>query len=296
MKGLLKFLALDFYWELFFYIIPTCILTYYAIEPIKTTVNEKWISWANENWPFILRNAIWLHAFASIATLALPLIGKKVSLKVKNQSEISELINLRDSLRVLELTNQVFSDAVLAKSNRFSDIYKKLKLNQIGKTANSVFKSITQPAVQIEKLSNGLVHIFRSINNSDDIKMTTILCYENQMQEFLFMSDHSPKFNLNNLKNSSMAKKCINDNISYIIEDTANCVDFDFDKQTSRIGSIYCFPIAQSGEQQFVICFTSQKAHDLSVRKKDEYDEILKNFENRFILEWYLNQIKIKIA
>lgn len=223
------------------------------------------------------------HVPIIILAIVLPLLSKYMSASNIIYSGSEEL-----RARISEGLNNV----VNSKADRFRATYLKTKNSNVADKL--IFNEITQPILQVKILSENLLVIFRDVIKSNDIKLTAINCKDNQMVNFVFHSDFEPNVSVSELNsNNSVAKKCITSKKSILYSNVDQNME-SFYKGESNIGSIYCYPIHHSKEINFVLSFSSPNQNDLKKEYKRLYDDIISEFKNRYLIEWYLNHIKNK--
>ncbi len=267
--------------DLLFHVPSALIIFFYSTDWLY----EKVIA-ALENheslYAFLKDYQIWFHIPLIFFAIGLPLINKYYS---SLQIVLTGSEDLR--IRITEILNK----AVNQKESRFREILKLKKANN-SIEKDEIFEKITQPIYQIQILSENILALIRHVCDSNEIKLTVIICENNQLQNFVFHSDHQPKVTIDQLTNNkSIARKTLEGRKSQLVSEIKD-INTDYYKGLSNIKSIYCFPVSKSSEVNFILSFSSPMANDLKNDKKEFYDEILSEFENRFMLEWHLNSLK----
>ena len=283
-KSYLKVAREDFWWDVLYHIPSILIILFYSNAKVYGLV-VGFIDKESALYEFLYEYQNFFHVPLVFIAIVLPLWSKyRASLRSGHMNKETENLNVR----ILDS----FNTAVNKKANRFRKVYETKK--EGGMSDATVFKRITQPTEQIKVLCESLLVIFRQIIDSDKIKLTAITCRNNEMSNFVFHSDHKPKITVEELRKlKSTAKRCLSDRRSILISRISNSSeDFVQGKVKSNIKSIYCFPVALEREVSFVLSFSSSKAGAFTEKFHPLYDSIIGEFENRFTLEWYLDQIK----
>jgi len=190
---------------------------------------------------------------------------------------------------------------VKSKKSRFGQFVVNF-LNSNPNSRKDIFREITKPKKQFERLMSGLYQLFKSICNNDVRIVIFLYKYQNKpsLSYFISWPEENP---LSNPEELLTDNSCVISSIKrkklVIVEDIEKELKKPLSKRRFVLtssgrnkGSILCFPINDSFLQQIktilVISIYCSSPFSFYNSKKDGYKEILRRFADRILIEYYL--------
>lgn len=159
------------------------------------------------------------------------------------------------------------------------------------------FQEITQPEVQIANICNTITNLMKGFAEDEQIKLSLLVCQDNQFQSYLYISDESSSVEINDMNiKPTAAKETMKKQKMMIIEDVDNKKKKDvfWKAPNSKIKSVITYPISCGNKAAFVVCITSKQSGAFQVKNEKIYQFILDEFSRRILLESYLLEIRKK--
>lgn len=284
-KALKSIARKEFGRDLLFVVPSTVIILFYSqtwMYNLLSDIFEQFIPF----YGYVINHSTFFHiTFISIA-IVLPIINKYYSVFRQVVSHISEL----DTRILIALNN-----ALNVKVESYRTVLMERKKQYFDDAR--VFRLVADPDKHVHSLSENLLTLFKDLHRDIDLKLTAVLCENNILSKFVYHSDYEPKIEVTHLKDKdSTAKASLKIKQSIIIEDIDKPNGLPFfngiSDPMSNIKCIYCCPIYKSKEVNFMLCFSSPEKKALKAENKQLYDQIIDQFSNRYLLEWYLYKIK----
>lgn len=286
-KTFLSLLKKDYKSDLFYHVFPAIIMVVFSVNPVTDwfdgaldahEVHFPWIS--------IIRTPI--SVILILAAILLPFYSKYKAAAAKLHT-ISEEIRSTISIGLDEAVNR--------KIERCRSLLDSIKKEGKTFTDAEAFRELTMPIEHIKSLSLTLLSVIREFSGNRKVKLTTILCNNNRMDRFVFHTDYEPKITIEELETRSLAKKCLLSQKGQLIQDMDDetldrDLKRDYYKGNSNIKSIFCYPLNKTKDVSLILSFSSPDRNVLTKQSTELYNDIIDAFSNRFLLEWYLNQIK----
>jgi hypothetical protein len=256
-----------------------------AQEFIKNNIYKDFDKWIQQHTGFAL--------FLIIFWVPLLYILGRIAGKFLNES-----INIDWLIATLETLDL----PVKSKKSRFGQFIVNFLNNNPNGSRKDIFREITKPKKQFERLISGLYQIFKSICN-DDVRIV-IFIYQNQdnpsLSYFISWPEENPLSDPKELlTDNSCVISCIKRKELVIVEDIdkelkkpQNKRRFVITSSKRNKGSILCFPIDDSFLRQIntilVISIYCRRPFSFYNSKRDGYKEILRRFADRILIEYYL--------
>lgn len=262
-------LVIELIWQLLSTLPLALLGVAYSIEPIKTWLDKFSVGW---------------QITYCVILLIIPIITN-ISYKYYQQKKANSQADILSQLI------EHLGIAVDFKRRRFANV-----LSKAPKSDQTIFKDITQPKWQMEKLCTSICIMMGEIVHNKDIKLSLIRCKKEQLMQYLsIIGDDKETVSVKELsEHSSLAKYVLKHHKTVIIEDVLNKpnnIPF-YANEGCNIRSILQKPLMVGNEVCLLLSLSSHTEKTFRESRKKEYDKILDIFCYRLLLERHLLELK----